>query len=68
MSVTSYSFTIANYNGGNVPYFITAGYHYCKLLTPFKARDPCGVDIQYRALSLSRPLSTARDVSAFRTD
>ena len=44
VDVTSYSFTIANVRRGDVPFFITAGFHYCKLLSPLKAMEWIYVD------------------------
>merc|ERR1719219_2580632 len=44
VSVQSWTFKTSNYNRGNVPYIVTAGYHYCKLLSPFKAMEWILVD------------------------
>ena len=44
VNVTSWSFTVANYGGGDVPYWITAGYHYCKLLPLSRAMEWVYVD------------------------
>jgi len=39
VQIQSWTFKTKNYNRGNVPYIVTAGYHYCKLLTPLRAME-----------------------------
>ena len=39
VTVQSWQFVVANTNGGNVPWIIPAGMHYCKLLSPARAME-----------------------------
>ncbi|KAK3258049.1 hypothetical protein CYMTET_32889 [Cymbomonas tetramitiformis] len=44
MTVQSWTFKTENTNHGHVPYIVTAGYHYCKILSPFRAMEWITVD------------------------
>jgi len=39
VEVQSWKFVVGNANGGDVPWFIPAGMHYCKLLSPARAME-----------------------------
>jgi len=39
VTVQSWQFVVANTNGGNVPWIVPAGMHYCKLLSPARAME-----------------------------
>ncbi|KAH8068746.1 hypothetical protein JL721_6310 [Aureococcus anophagefferens] len=62
VDVTSYSFTIANVRRGDVPFFITAGFHYCKLLSPLKAMEWIYVDGLRRVGAAARAAACERCV------
>ncbi|KAH8047933.1 hypothetical protein JL720_15955 [Aureococcus anophagefferens] len=62
VDVTSYSFTIANVRRGDVPFFITAGFHYCKLLSPLKAMEWIYVDGLPRVGAAARAAACERCV------
>ncbi len=44
MTVQSWTFDTPNVNHGDVPYIITAGYHYCKILSPARSMEWVMVD------------------------
>jgi hypothetical protein len=44
MSVQSWTFDTPNVNHGDVPYYVTAGYHYCKILSPARSMEWLMVD------------------------
>jgi hypothetical protein len=44
MSVQSWTFDTPNVNHGDVPYYVTAGYHYCKILSPARSMEWVMVD------------------------
>lgn len=44
MAVQSWTFDTPNVNHGDVPYIITAGYHYCKILSPARSMEWVMVD------------------------
>ena len=43
-TVQSWTFDTPNVNHGDVPYIITAGYHYCKILSPARSMEWVMVD------------------------
>lgn len=62
VTVQSWTFKTSNYNRGNVPYIVTAGYHYCKILSPFKAMEWILVESmrQHNSLSNGTWIGTSR--------
>ena len=44
MTAQSWTFDTPNVNHGDVPYIITAGYHYCKILSPARSMEWVMVD------------------------
>jgi len=53
VTLQSFTFLVNNINQGDVPFWITAGYHYCKVLSPFKAMEWALVDSlrEYQSLA-----------------